>query len=284
MTFSQLYREIKKKYDAACDEVKDYFTLRTLAGEIWRKYGFSPAEHIINPEKNAENHEQMLQDADRALSGYPLQYVVGKTEFWNCEFYVGEGVLIPRSDTELAVEKALERLGSGGCVYDLCCGSGCIGISVVKNSDAECFAFDISPIALEYTRKNSELNGVSDRMHIIGYDIMSSDVPKNLPMADVIISNPPYIRTDEMESLPSNVRFEPSTALEGGEDGADFYRRIIADFTPLLKSGGYMIFEIAPGQAEILRELFKFHGYDCDVFSDYHGNLRVACGKNEKNY
>jgi len=284
MNFSQLYAEIKKKYEAS-EDAGEYFSLRTLVSELWLKYGYSSAQHILSPDAMADEAERILSDAAEALNGYPLQYITGKTEFWNCSFYVGEGVLIPRSDTEISVEKALERLKDGNVVYDICCGSGCIGISLAKNSALErCYSFDISPYAIDYTKKNALLNGVWDRLEVMEYDVMSASPPKNIPTADLIISNPPYITSEEMESLPENVRFEPSIALEGGHDGADFYRRIIEDFTPLLREGGYMIFEIAPTQAEILTSLFEKHGYKSEIFADYRGNLRTACGKKEKKY
>lgn len=284
MNFTQLYAEIKNKYEAS-ENAEEYFSLRTLVGELWLKYGYSSAQHILSPDTETDKAELILSDADAAVNGYPLQYIIGKTEFWNCSFYVGEGVLIPRSDTEISVEKALERLRDGDIVYDICCGSGCIGISLAKNSALKrCYAFDISPYAIDYTKKNAVLNGVDDRLETIEYDVMSSLPPKDIPLADIIISNPPYITSEEMEHLPENVRFEPSIALEGGSDGADFYRRIIEDFTPLLRDGGYMIFEIAPTQSEILTELFEKYGYKSEIFPDYRGNLRTACGKKEKNY
>lgn len=284
MTFNEIYTEIKRLYETS-HEAEEYFSLRTLVGELWLKYGFETAQHILTPNSHTQKGEEIIKDAVRALHGYPLQYITGKTEFWNCEFYVGEGVLIPRSDTEISVEKALERIKSGSVVYDICCGSGCIGISLAKNSDLKrCYAFDISPIALDYTSKNGALNGVSDRLEVRKYDVMSSRLPDDIPMADVIISNPPYVTSEEMKHLPKNVTFEPSIALEGGSDGADFYRRITEDFTPRLRDGGYMIFEIAPMQAEIIAELFKEHGYEYEIFADYRGNFRTACGKKQKNY
>lgn len=284
MKFTRLYSEIKRQYEASPD-AQEYFSLRTLVSEIWLKYGYESAQHILTPDREAEYSDKIIDDAKRAINGYPLQYIAGKTQFWNCEFYVGEGILIPRSDTEISVEKALERINDGGIVYDICCGSGCIGISLLKNSTLKkCYSFDISPYALEYTKRNGYLNGVEDRLEVLKYDVMSALPPRELPASDLIISNPPYITTEEMKNLPENVRFEPSIALEGGNDGADFYRRIIEDFTPLLRDGGYMIFEIAPTQSEILKELFEKHGYEYEFFADYRGNVRTACGKKEKNY
>ena len=283
MTFLQLYNKIKSEYDKSAPRIKEYFSLQTLLNELYVKYGLQKAQHILSPDKEVENHKVITDDALRALGGYPLLYVMGRTEFWNCEFYVGEGVLIPRSDTEISVEKAIERLKDGDVVYDLCCGSGCIGISLLKNSRISCcYCADISSVALEYTKKNGILNGVSDRLEVMECDVTKKDCFSGIPPADLIISNPPYLTTDEMKHIPGNVRYEPEIALDGGDDGCDFYRRIIDNFTPKLKDGGYMIFEIAPTQSEILKALFTSHGYTAQVYPDYRGNLRTVCGKKKK--
>lgn len=283
MTAKELYSATKKMYDAV-PEAAEWFGLRALMGELWFKYGADYMEHIANPDREIDFSDSFIADAKKALSGYPLQYITGKVAFWNGEFRVGEGVLVPRDDTERLVELALDRVEAGDIVYDLCCGSGCIGISMLKTDDEikKCYAFDISQTALDYTRENARLNGVEDRLEAIEYDVMGGDFPDDIPSPSMIISNPPYIRADEMAHLPENVRHEPRIALLGGADGCDFYRKILADFSGKLPINGCILFEIAPGQKEILEKLFRQYGLVSEFFEDYHGNIRVACGKKKK--
>ena len=285
MTAKQLYAEIRALY-AACPQAAQWFDLQSLMRELWLKYGAEPLRHITKPEEKVDFCDDFTADVKKALSGYPLQYITGKTAFWNGEFFVGEGVLIPRSDTERIVEAALSRIDRGGVIYDLCCGSGCIGISLLMSDDRikKCYSFDISKTALEYTEKNAKANGVADRLTAVEYDVMSGNFPMDIPPPDMIVSNPPYIRADEMPKLAENVRHEPQIALIGGEDGCDFYRTILADFSDKLTCGGSVVFEIAPGQRDIIARLFDFYGFDAEFFEDYGGNIRAACGKKEKRY
>lgn len=285
MTLGEIYNDVKALY-SACPTASEWFGLRTLMSEMLIKYGDDPMAHIVNPHKHAEYAQSFMEDVKRALAGYPLQYITGKTAFWNGEFYVGEGVLIPRSDTERTVELALEAVKPDCIVYDICCGSGCIGISLLKSRPdiKKCYCFDISDTALEYTRRNAVLNGVEERLEAVKYDVMNGVFPDGIPPAHVIVSNPPYVRNDEMPLLPENVRFEPEIALAGGEDGCDFYRKILCDFVGLLKNGGELFFEISPAQAEILSPLFISMGSNPKVFKDYRGNIRTICGKFEKKY
>ena len=285
MTLGEIYNEVKALYNS-CPEASQWFGLRTLMSEMLIKYGDDPMAYAVHPEKTAQYADSFIEDVKRALTGYPLQYITGKTAFWNGEFYVGEGVLIPRSDTERTVELALEAIKPDSIVYDVCCGSGCIGISLLKSRPdiKKCYCFDISPVALEYTRRNAVLNGVQDRLEAIKCDVMSGFFPDDIPHAHVIVSNPPYVRNDEMAHLPENVRFEPELALVGGEDGCDFYRKILHDFVPLLENNGELFFEIAPAQAQILTPLFISMGSTPRVSKDYSGNIRTIYGKFEKKY
>lgn len=283
MTCAEIYNTVKRLYNNQ-PSAQEWFSLSVLMRELWLKYGHNTAQHLICPDKNCDFAQDFIKDACKAIEGYPLQYIVGKTAFWNGEFFVGEGVLIPRSDTERIVELALERCKNGGVVYDLCCGSGCIGISMLKSrSDIQkCYSFDISQTALEYTQKNAEYNGVFERLEAVEYDIMSDfekNFPQNLPLPDIIVSNPPYIRSEQMALLPKNVGYEPEIALYGGDDGCDFYRKILKDFSRLLLKDRYLIFEISPEQAEILNPIFHDMGFDSDVFKDYRNNIRAICGK-----
>ncbi len=208
----------------------------------------------------------------RVEGGEPLAYVLGEWYFYGLTFKVDESCLIPRPDTEHIVEKAISLLPRNGIFADLCTGSGCIAISVVKNRpDLTCTAYDISSSALKKARENACLNGTS-------VDFKQADIfllnlsEKSL---DAIISNPPYIPSDVVPTLDT-VQKEPVTALDGGRDGLDFYRHIVSRFGRALKDGGAFIFEIGYDQAEALRGIAEENGFNCDITKDYGGNDRVA--------
>lgn len=214
--------------------------------------------------------------AKRRAGGEPLQYILGYTEFMSLKFEVNPSVLIPRSDTETLVEYALGKLG-GGCakIIDIGAGSGCIGISIAKyHQDTELVMADISADALEIARRNAAKNNVEAKfLHI--------DIMKELPAGkyDAVISNPPYIKSSVIGELQKEVReCEPVTALDGGEDGLDFYRRITAAAPRLLNDGGMLIFEIGYDQGKSVPKLMEKDFTDIEVIKDLCGNDRVAAG------
>ena len=216
-----------------------------------------------------------LEDAiARFENGEPLAYVLGEWYFYGLTFKLNDACLIPRPDTEHIVEKAIETVKKGGRFADLCTGSGCIAVSVLANrSDLTCSAYDISEKALEKATENATLCGVSERI-----DFHKADVFQ-LELADVsfdcIISNPPYIQTSVIDTLET-VQREPRIALDGGADGLDFYRHIIADFSSALTPDGCFIFEIGYDQADDIRALAASHSLSCSIFKDYGGNDRCA--------
>ena len=219
--------------------------------------------------------ESCIRDAiKRAMTGEPVQYIVGKWSFMGNEFVVNKDVLIPRADTEILCEKAIEFISDkkGARVLDLCCGSGCIGISiavVARDCFVECC--DISRGALEVTRRNAELNGVDVK-------VTESDLLNNCGEYQLIVSNPPYIPTGVIEGLETNVRdHEPMLALDGGADGLDFYRRIAEDAVHHLVVGGGLFLEIGYDQATAVTNILAQQGYgDITVIKDYSGNDRVV--------
>lgn len=211
----------------------------------------------------------------RLKVGEPLQYVIGKWDFYESEFYVGEGVLIPRPETEELVELALKCAETieRPIILDLCSGSGCIGISLaakLKNSTVYCI--EKSEKALPYLEKNARsFNNVM----VIGGDIQK-DI--DVPSADMIISNPPYIRSDDLNALPTEVQFEPRTALDGGKDGLDFYRIINDKWHHKLNKNGTLLLEIGNEQGESIKSvLTNFHFIE--VKKDMYGNDRMVKAK-----
>ena len=214
----------------------------------------------------------------------PLQHITGHQEFMGLDFKVSEHVLIPRQDTECLVEEAMIETCDGMRVLDLCTGSGCILISLMRyKNDIEGFGTDISGEALELARINANNNGV-DPVFLLGdlYDALGTvEDPGTFGVFDVIISNPPYIRSDVIPTLMEEVRdHEPLLALDGGNDGLDFYRRIIAGAEEWLIPGGCILFEIGYDQGEAVAGLLKEKDYrDVRIIRDLAGLDRVVKGR-----
>lgn len=215
----------------------------------------------------------------RVKSGEPLQYVIGKWDFYESEFFVGKGVLIPRPETEELVELAVKHIKTlGNCVvYDLCAGSGAIGVSIAKACpNATVYLIEKSADAMFYLLKNAD--GVENAKVICG-DIANDF---DLPLADVIISNPPYIQSNEIKSLQSEVQYEPSMALDGGADGLDFYRIINNKWAHKLLPEGMLFLEIGNNQGEsILTVLGNYK--NIKVLKDMYGNDRMVAAERKEN-
>ena len=204
----------------------------------------------------------------------PLQYLLGKWYFYGDEYTVSPACLIPRADTEIIVEAVLENLRGKDRIADLCCGSGCIGIAVLRNSDAVCDSVDISTDALSVAKKNASDLAVSDRITFTHADVTK---PSTLGKSyDVIVSNPPYIRPSVMKTLSPEVLSEPNIALDGGDDGMDFYRSILDNYLSDLKDDGTVVFEIGYDQAEEIKELADAHSLSAVIRLDLENRPRAA--------
>lgn len=224
----------------------------------------------------------------------PIQYIIGKTEFLGSDFIVNEDVLIPRPETEILVEVAVEMASimqaysaisgaSGLCgrslkLLDLCTGSGNIAISLTKKiTNCKITASDISSKALTVAGRNAGANGLSGAIEFI-----ESDLFENInDRYDIIVSNPPYIARHEFDTLQEEVRFEPRIALDGGDDGLEFYRRIFIEAHRYLKKGGYVIAEIGYGQARPINEIIVQDGKFklVDMRKDHNGIDRIITAK-----
>jgi release factor glutamine methyltransferase len=190
---------------------------------------------------------------------------------------VTEDTLIPRQDTEKLVEMAAKLLPAGARFIDLCTGSGCVAISTLAaRPDCRAVAVDLFEDTLAIARENAETNGVGDRLGFIARDVLAPEFMEELGKFDCIISNPPYIETRHMELLDEELTFEPEAALDGGDDGLDFYRAIIGSYGKYLTEGGVMLFEIGCDQAKAVSVISGNSGFRCEVFKDYGGNDRVA--------
>lgn len=191
----------------------------------------------------------------RRISGEPLQYILGFTEFMGFEFRVNKNVLIPRPETEILVETAVRLQPEN--ILDLGTGSGCIAVSILKLlPSARVSAIDISQEALDVARENALSNKVEDRIKFIKSDLFTD---YRLPISDydMIISNPPYIPSDEIGKLQPEIKFEPRIALDGGPDGLDFYRRLADKAANYLRNGGFLIMEMGFGQVEAIKNIFQ---------------------------
>ena len=233
------------------------------------------------PRDRLSQLESML---DRRAAGEPVQYILGAADFMGLRFRVNESVLIPRQDTETLVEAALIELRQrpgNPALLDLCCGSGCVGLSLASLAPhARVTLADISPHALEVARANEKALGVKA-------ELKQGDLFAGLGRErfDVIAANPPYIPTGDLPSLQREVRFEPVLALDGGADGLDFYRRIAQEAPDRLNPGGVLFAEVGIGQAPDVLALFKasLPCAQAGTVKDLNGVERVAFVKRGQN-
>ena len=222
--------------------------------------------------------EALLAAVEKRCGGYPLQYILGEWDFYRETYEVGEACLIPRADTELLVEQAIALLPVGAKFLDLCTGSGCVAISTLcARSDVSAVGVDLFDQTLALAKRNAQRNGVTDRLTLMCADVLQEPSQAfQRASFDAIVSNPPYIRADVIPNLQREVRYEPEAALCGGEDGLDFYRAILDQWTCLLAANGFILFEIGYDQKEALIALGAKKGLTVSVFTDLGGNDRVA--------
>lgn len=225
-----------------------------------------------------EEISHIMSLADRRILGEPVRYLTGSAPFMELEFTLNSETLIPRPDTEVLVEAVSEGIGGKSlALWDIGCGSGCIGISLAyRHPNLKVVELDISQEALNAAKTTAVRYGLQDRISFQLHDILSG-MP-NLPKPDIIVSNPPYIPSQDIESLQKEVRiFEPRRALDGGEDGLLFYR-FIAKHAPL-STGGLLAFEIGYDQGESVPALLAEYGYrNIMLLKDLSGNPRVVLG------
>lgn len=227
-------------------------------------------------EVSEAEEEQYRKALEQRAVHVPLQHLLGYQDFMGLRFQVNEYVLIPRQDTEILVEEAMRYLHDGMRILDLCTGSGCILLSLLHYSnDCEGVGVDISQEALQVAAQNAELLGIRA-------DFLKSDLYEKVTgKFDLLVSNPPYIERAVIPTLMEEVReYDPYIALDGGEDGLDFYRRIIGGAQDYLKRGGQILMEIGSGQAKAVRELLYEAGFkEIDVCKDFAGLDRVVSGR-----
>lgn len=234
-------------------------------------------------ESFSDDEMKKIENAiNQRLKHIPLGFIFGKSNFYGRDFFVTNDTLIPRIDTEILIEKTLfviknsfENFGKKAVVLDIGTGSGAIAITLKKEADVDVFAVDISENALEIASKNAQnLNADIKFLHSDLFDGVD-----NLKF-DIIVSNPPYIKSDIVKTLEPEVRDnEPILALDGGVDGLDFYKKIVFQAKNFLNDDGYLIFEIGYDQGQEVKKLMEKDFENIEILKDYSYNDRVVCGK-----
>lgn len=274
MTYREALLSGEKILDMAqiVDAKNDAWLLMEMVCKIDKTFYYVHMDEEIPVDEMKEYESVLKKRAERV----PLQYITGEQKFMGLTFYVNSNVLIPRQDTETLVEEALNLAKPGMRILDMCTGSGCIIISILKNkSDVKGVGCDISKQALIVAKENAKLNNVN-----VAFEY--SDLFENIEgKFDMIVSNPPYIRSAEIPSLmPEVAQFEPLKALDGSEDGLEFYRRIIKESKNYLNADGYIIFEIGNDQGEAVSNMLTYAGYNnVRVIKDLAHNDRVVCAQ-----
>lgn len=225
---------------------------------------------------------EMADSLEQISMGVPVQYVMGSCWFYGREIKVGKGVFIPRADTEILAQAAIKAIPKDGCFADICSGSGCISVAIAsERPDVRGFALELSRKAIPYTEENlSEFPSVTvKRFDALDTEDYEALVNANGKQFDLVVSNPPYIPTDDISGLDANVLSEPETALDGGEDGLRFYREITKNLPIILSPEGVICYEVGIGQAHDVSEILKSAGFSVAVLRDLHGIDRVVLGK-----
>lgn len=278
-------RDIIIKYSQELEIISD--TPR-LDVEIFLQKALGDVDRIyihlnLNKELTKEQYDEFLGYINDRINGRPVAYIVGNREFMGLDFFVKAGVLIPRPDTETLVEEIIQLCKNKNeeiNIVDIGTGSGAITVSLAKYiKNSKITSLDISDIPLEVGKINAVNNGVDNRIEFLKSDVFTA-IKNTEKKFDIIVSNPPYIPKKDIETLHTQVKdYEPYNALEGGEDGLDFYRQITEESIKYLKQGGILAYEVGHDQAEDVSKIMKYHGYD-KIYTkkDIQGIDRVVIG------
>ncbi len=269
------YRDaVKILLDSGCENAE--FDARQLVEFC---FSLNETELLMKNRENVDGLKlKRFNDCvDRRSTGEPLQYILGEWDFFSLKFKVGKGVLIPRPETEILPRIAIEHLKKTGgkVVYDLCSGSGCVGISIAKFfPNCRVYLFEISDEANYYARQNIKLHNLFN-VELVQGDIKKGSKHFGLPDPDVIVTNPPYVPTYDIESLQREISFEPKIALDGGIDGLDFYNTISASWFDCLHKGGILAMECADNQIRGVLSFFLNISTGGKIIKDENGIDRV---------
>lgn len=279
MVRSELYRECVRVLNAAGIPDSEFDTLCIFQDMIGDKNPmFKPNEDVP-----ADAESRIRQLIGKRAKGQPLQYLLGIWEFWGCPMKVGEGVLIPRPDTETLMDNVLDICRDVGLkspkIADLCSGTGCLAIALKSEFPlADITAVELSGKALDFLRQNAEMNSAD--IHILAADVLASETAAQLRELDIIVSNPPYLTAQEMTELQPEVQCEPEMALFGGRDGLDFYRAMTPLWKDSLKKGGWLCYEFGMGQHDEICKILAENGFEnIKLTRDSGGIIRTAAAQ-----
>ncbi len=267
--------DTKKPYSKARGEIENMLKGADASDVDWifcevtgvKRSRLAELTHI----KYAE-YEKAVEFAKRRKKGEPLWRILGNVDFYGCKININSDVLCPRCETEELAERALQSLKEGDRALDMCAGSGCIAVVLALKGNCSVTACDISSAALEVAKQNAQINGVADKITFVRSDMFQNVEGK----FDLIVSNPPYIPHGDISGLDAEVRdYDPHIALDGGEDGLDFYRRIAEDCAEYLLDGGRVLMEVGIGQAESVCRLFE-KSFSCEIVKDMQGVERIV--------
>lgn len=279
LTYRELYNEGNSALSMALEEEREaQLDARLLLEHVC---GTSLQTLLLDGERAVTDNEAELYRRllKRRCSREPLAYILGKWDFMGLEFGVSSDVLIPEQDTENLVEEVMREVCDGDRILDLCTGSGCILLSLLNYSNGSTgVGTDLSEGAIAVAKENALKLGLSERCDWKAGDLFEAVDPGE--KFDIIVSNPPYIRSETIGELAPEVRIhEPRMALDGGDDGLYFYKRIIPEAADYLRTGGMLFLEIGYDQAEQVSALMKDAGYyEVRTIKDYGGNDRIVCG------
>lgn len=244
------------------EKLKNADSPETDASELIRfVFGLSKTDILMNPKRAADDEQlaRFEETVAKRASGYPLQYILGEWDFYGLTFKIAEGVLIPRNETEQLADAACRFLRNkkNAVVFDICSGSGCIGLSVALNNPmCRVYLFDIAKEALHIQKINKDRFSL-DNVTILDYDIFSGFEECDLPKPDVILCNPPYVTKEEYSGLQKEIFFEPESAIVAPEDGLVFYRCLAEKWLGYLKNGGFFMFECGEEQPKKVIDIIK---------------------------
>ena len=268
-------KKVKEKYENV-----DYNDIKKVIAYVLKK---DLNDILINSKEYMLNYNTQIKlntiIKKMYKEDYPVEYLLNRSYFYKEEYFVNENVLIPRNDTEILVDKAIEYISKYNLknMLDMCSGSGCIGISVSKNSDIEKVTLvDVSKEAINISKKNAKINNVETKINYINSNLFEKVSKEN--KFDIIVSNPPYIKTNKLKDLDKSVKYEPKIALDGGVDGLKFYKKILNQSKNYLNNNGYIMFEIGFDELEDIKNIIakdkSFLLLEC--IKDYGGNDRVV--------
>ncbi len=271
-----VYRSaVRTLSEAGCDSPE--FDAQQL---IEHSFGLNKTQLLMKSQSTVDESKLSYFDelVERRKKREPLQYILGQWDFYRFSFKVGKGVLIPRPETEILPEFAIDTLRKtpGSVVYDLCTGTGCVGISVAKLfPTVRVYCMDISDEALKYAEANKVFVG-ADNVTVLKADVLDGCSALGLPRPDIILSNPPYVCSDEIEKLQPEIAFEPAIALDGGKSGLVFYEAIAKYWFPFLNKGGSLALECGEEQANSILSLFLNTASGAKIIKDNAGIERVV--------